>query len=147
MNNYTIINYDKNYRYGVYKITNTINGKVYIGQSINIRARIWQHVNYEVNVHLKNSFDKYGIKNFQFEVIKVTKDLDYWEKFFIYWYRSTDSKYGYNIEDVKSIDILEEVGLWQYSIIKHFDDLHESAGWLHSRKIKLSFPLPPIDTL
>ena len=99
MNNYTIINYDKNYRYGIYKITNLLNGKVYIGQSINIRVRIWQHVNYEVNVHLKNSFDKYGIENFQFEVIKVTKDLDYWEKFFIYWYRSTDSKYGYNIAE------------------------------------------------
>jgi group I intron endonuclease len=99
MKNDTIINYNKQFDSGIYKITNTINGKVYIGQSIHLKNRMSAHrsINSESNVGLKRAYKKYGIENFTFEIIKETYDLDYWEKFYIYWYRSTNPKYGYNI--------------------------------------------------
>ena len=81
---------------GIYKIENLINHKVYIGQSIDIERRFRNHINNEVSPHLKRAFEKYGIENFSFEIIKETKDLDYWEIFLIQIYKATDKRYGYN---------------------------------------------------
>ena len=65
---------------GIYKITNKINGKVYIGQSINIERR-WQQEkrcafnenNHSYNSLLSRAFRKYGIDNFNFEVLEELK--------------------------------------------------------------------------
>ena len=59
---------------GIYKIENLINHKVYIGQSKDIKSRFNQHKSAETNKHLKHSFEKYGIENFSFEIIKETYD-------------------------------------------------------------------------
>ena len=60
---------------GVYKITNIINGKFYIGSSKNIYSRWYQHKkklndNIHGNAHLQNAWNKYGEKNFKFEIIE-----------------------------------------------------------------------------
>ena len=60
---------------GVYKITNMINGKFYIGSSKNIKNRWHQH---EIllnggthgNTYLQNAWNKYGDKNFKFEIVE-----------------------------------------------------------------------------
>lgn len=87
---------------GIYRITNLINNKVYIGQSIDIDTRWQMHkyhaFNYNSQHHLHKAFRKYGIENFLFEVIKETYDLDYWEKFLISIHKSQDPKYGYNYQ-------------------------------------------------
>ena len=60
---------------GVYKITNTANGKYYVGSSKNIKQRWVRHQN-ELNAgvhgnkYLQNAWNKYGAKNFQFEIIE-----------------------------------------------------------------------------
>ena len=99
MRNDVVINYHNEFDSGIYKITNTINGKIYIGQSIHLKNRMSAHrsINSESNIGLKRAYKKYGIENFIFEIIKETYDLDYWEKFFIYWYKADNPKYGYNI--------------------------------------------------
>jgi len=88
---------------GIYKITNTINNKVYIGQSWDISKRWVQHTRYKCNTHLKSAFDKYGVVNFDFEVIKELHDtpltqifLDAYEKKYIMEYCTTDQTKGYN---------------------------------------------------
>ena len=60
---------------GVYKITNIINGKIYVGSSKDIEDRWWHH-KYELNsrihknTHLQNAWNKYKEHNFIFEIIE-----------------------------------------------------------------------------
>lgn len=83
---------------GIYEIKNLINGKVYIGQSIDIESRIEAHKKRESNEHLKNAFKKYGLNNFKFSILKECKkeDLSFYEHFYIIANCSFDSRYGYN---------------------------------------------------
>lgn len=92
---------------GIYKIENTLNGKLYIGQSWDIRKRWNSHKKWSTNPFLSRSFNKYGIENFKFDVIKevykskfkhfTQKILDEYEKFYIKRYNTTDRNLGYNI--------------------------------------------------
>jgi group I intron endonuclease len=59
---------------GVYKITNTVNGKFYIGSSKNIPTRIKQHFyqlkrNLHHSAHLQSAYNKYGKDSFIHEVL------------------------------------------------------------------------------
>jgi group I intron endonuclease len=88
---------------GIYKISNEINGKVYIGQAINIKRRWREHKenlrkNTHKNQHLQNSWNKYGESNFKFEIIEICKEeeLTFKEQLWINRFKSLNSKYGYN---------------------------------------------------
>lgn len=85
---------------GIYKITNKINGKCYIGQSNDIYRRWKQELapNAKLNPHLARAFEKYGIDNFDFEIIEECqrKQLNEREQFYIEIYHSIDPKLGYN---------------------------------------------------
>lgn len=62
---------------GIYKITNRINGKAYIGQSYNIFERWYQHkhtTSKQSNSLLYKAFEKYGVENFDFSILE---ELDY----------------------------------------------------------------------
>ena len=86
----------------IYKITNTLNDKVYIGQTIKtVQKRFTQHKNnsnkeYFSQIVLYKAFNKYGIENFICEEIeKVPNDkLDEREKYWIEYYDSYFN--GYN---------------------------------------------------
>ena len=89
---------------GIYKITNNINHKVYIGQSINIERRWACHKNRafvpnkEYDKYLYRAFRKYGIENFSFKVLEECskEELDEKEKQYILEYHSCVDTYGYN---------------------------------------------------
>ncbi len=75
---------------GVYKITNTINNKCYVGSSSNIKARKNDHwclfrKKKHPNLHLQSSVNKYGLENFTFKVIEicVKTDITIREQFWI----------------------------------------------------------------
>ena len=60
---------------GVYIITNSINGRRYIGSSNNIRKRLWKHRsllrhNKHENPHLQNAWNKYGEDNFVYSILE-----------------------------------------------------------------------------
>lgn len=66
---------------GIYRIKNKINGKVYIGSSINLRKRKREHFNclrlgIHHSRHLQRSFDKYKEENFDFEVVEYIENKD-----------------------------------------------------------------------
>ena len=60
----------------IYKITNTINGKTYIGKTINLKKRWYQHRRMKENKVLYKAFNKYGIENFTFEEVISIKSED-----------------------------------------------------------------------
>lgn len=73
---------------GVYKITNLINSKFYIGSSTDLHKRYIQHLsclksNRHCNKHLQRSVNKYGITNFVFEVIEECENVLEREQFYI----------------------------------------------------------------
>ena len=95
---------------GIYSITNLINGKRYIGKSRNLKDRISSHKcqlrkdvrNKDTNRYLFNAVKKYGMGNFNFEVIECLLDLDqeYLADREIYWmdyYKSYERDFGYNL--------------------------------------------------
>lgn len=81
----------------IYKITNKLNGKVYIGQTTrSLAARIYEHIHNHSRVG--KDIVKYGRDNFDISVIdnaKTKEELDDLEIFWIAWYNSTQN--GYNI--------------------------------------------------
>ena len=90
---------------GIYKITNLINSKVYIGQSNDIERRFKQHksINEQKrhsHLPLYQAFNKYGIQNFKFEILEECsiQNLDFKEQFYIKQYKSLIHQNGYNIK-------------------------------------------------
>jgi len=55
---------------GIYQITNKVNGKIYVGQSIDIERRWNQHRYGKGSIILRNAILKYGINNFNFEILE-----------------------------------------------------------------------------
>jgi group I intron endonuclease len=60
---------------GVYKIKNLIDGKVYVGSSVNIENREYKHFwmlnrGTHDNQHLQNAFNKFGKESFKFDIIE-----------------------------------------------------------------------------
>lgn len=97
--------YGKNINNVIYKITNNINGKCYIGQTKNsLRKRLLSHISHaKVNTKSKKHYFqyallKYGISNFEVDVLETceTEQLNNKEIYWISKYNSHDSKFGYN---------------------------------------------------
>ena len=88
---------------GIYMIKNMINGKVYIGQAVNIDKRWQEHKNdlngnRHINTHLQRAWNKYGADNFIFNIVEeCPKDeLNDREIYYIAQYKAHNMKYGYN---------------------------------------------------
>jgi group I intron endonuclease len=80
---------------GIYKITNKNDGKVYIGQSTNIRRRLSEHKRKRV-LTIDDYINIFGVENFEFEVVEecLLEELDAKEKYYISYYNSQEN--GYN---------------------------------------------------
>ena len=94
----------------IYKYTNKINGKVYIGQTNNLQKRFNGHKSEAFNPKSKGynlpfhcAIRKYGIKNFIYEVLEEIEDgesqdfINDREIFFIAFYHSLTTENGYNL--------------------------------------------------
>ena len=89
---------------GVYLIRNTVNGKVYVGSSINIAVRWGGHRNQlrkgkHTSRHLQAAWNNYGEENFAFIKRRLcpVEDLLRVEQEYIELYCSSDPECGYNI--------------------------------------------------
>lgn len=87
----------------IYKITNLINGKIYIGQTIrSLESRWLSHCSSSsLCLYLSNSIKKYGKENFNVSVLKKCsslQEMNYYEKFFIKSLNSLAPN-GYNLRD------------------------------------------------
>lgn len=64
---------------GIYKITNIITNKFYIGSAVILEKRKCEHFSClrkqnHINKHLQNAFNKHGESNFIFEVLEEVQD-------------------------------------------------------------------------
>lgn len=90
----------------IYKITNLLNNKVYIGLTIQgARTRYIHHL-YETRSGSKfpihNSIRKHGMENFNLEILETSENsetLKELEKHYIKLYNSNNRKLGYNLTE------------------------------------------------
>ncbi len=94
---------------GIYKITNTVNNKCYIGKSINIKQRFANHrsdlkksvKSKDTNRYLYNSVQKYGLDVFSFDIIEeLENDENLLKDRELYWmdyHNSCNRDFGYNL--------------------------------------------------
>ena len=91
-------------RYVIYKVTNSINGKVYVGKTYNFEKRKREHIyDIEDNLPFHRALKKYGIDNFVWEIIDTAEsDEEIIEKE-IYWIKQLNTciyekdSWGYNV--------------------------------------------------
>lgn len=92
---------------GIYKIENLVNGKKYIGQSVDIEDRWRDHKwlannSYSAKYPLYNAIRKYGLNNFDFSVIEeceinqLNNREIYWIEYYKTFVYQTNSQ-GYNL--------------------------------------------------
>lgn len=88
---------------GIYMIQNKINGKMYIGQAVDIEKRWGEHRSglrggYHPNKHLQRSWNKYGEENFEFSILLECEesDLNMYEEYYIFELMIYDLRVGYN---------------------------------------------------
>lgn len=88
---------------GVYRITNTSTGKVYIGSAVSIKRR-WgghrrQFMRGENSRFLQRAWNAYGADAFRFDTVLfcAPKDLLMYEQIVMDFHRSYDHSLGYNI--------------------------------------------------
>lgn len=80
-------------KYLVYKITNDINDKIYIGQTTeSLNKRFMRHCGYQLkdNTHLHRAMKKYGCQHFKIELLYVCnsqQELDDKEFEYISFYK------------------------------------------------------------
>lgn len=104
----------------IYKITNTVNGKVYIGKTIKTMEKRWvrhKSLSFKKKTPLYLALQKYGFESFLIEEIdkaSTLEELNEKEKQWITHYQSKDREKGYNMTDggdggEQSPEILERV--------------------------------------
>lgn len=98
---------------GIYKITNKLNGKSYIGQSIHCGKRLDEHC--KGNQFIDEIIQLDGVQNFTFEILReVNKtELSFWEDYYIQMY-NTIFPNGYNkrwncSEDLRKVMFKTEI--------------------------------------
>lgn len=86
---------------GIYKITNLLNGKAYVGQSIHIERRWQEHCQPSADSAIGKAIQEYGKENFKFEIlesfeIEDSNQLAEREDYYINFY-GTIVPNGYNV--------------------------------------------------
>ena len=88
----------------IYKATNLVNGKVYIGQTVGtLGSRRAKHIwcaNNDRSCYFPRALNKYGINNFKWSVVYRTDNIDNlnrMEQYMIAFYNSMSNGNGYNI--------------------------------------------------
>jgi group I intron endonuclease len=96
----------------IYKLINSVNNKIYIGQTWQTLSRRWRAgIGYKNCIKINAAINKYGKDSFQYEVLTFcgTQDTaDYWEDYFIVKYKSATRENGYNLREGGSAGKLSE---------------------------------------
>lgn len=142
---------------GIYKITNLINNKSYIGQSVCIKRRISEHLHYkDPQQRIDRAIAKYGKQNFSWEVIEECSitDLSTREQYWINYYNTYHDGYNDTIggdgspnlsiklskEDIKQIyTLLKNFELTQNEIAAKFGVSYQVISDINTGKTRIDY--------
>lgn len=112
----------------IYKITNDINGKLYIGKTNrSIETRFQEHINFSKRAYknrpLYDAMNKYGVNHFHIEQIDICETDEEASTKEIYWIAYYDTyRHGYNAtlggEGKQLLDLNEEEIIEKYQELK-----------------------------
>jgi group I intron endonuclease len=95
---------------GIYFLRNKVTGQMYVGQSVNMGARVASHLNelhqgIHTNQPMQNSWNKYGRSEFEFGLIELCKkeDLTRMENHLMSKFQTRDRAFGFNILKAEEI--------------------------------------------
>lgn len=139
----------------IYKVTNLINNKIYIGQTITgINSRWKGHLYKSGCKFLHNAILKYGKEHFKIEVVEYCErdKLDNREVYWVSYYQSTDRNIGYNIleggsngrrglyklskQEIQEIVNLELQGVSHTEIGKKFNINRKTVTFILKRELE-----------
>ena len=127
--------------YSVYKITNLINNKSYIGSSIRVEQRWKEHINSSKNSNdpkynypLYKAFRKYGLENFSFDIIaddfNTKEEMQLYENKMIIFYDSYNNGYNQTYNTLNgNIENLQ----------KYIDKISQKCALIENNKIKETY--------
>ena len=141
----------------LYRITNLLNNKIYIGQAVDPNRRWsdhkWNSKQNKPIQYISRAISKYGIENFIFEVIvtcQTQQDANEIESILIIQYNSHDKQFGYNIKPggnnaPHAPETKEKI---RQATIKQIETQgHPAQGnkWTDEQKLNLSMVLKSLD--
>lgn len=134
----------------IYIIKNTINNKVYVGQTkVSIEQR-WaehlRHAKYGKQV-INRAMRKYGIDKFYVELLETCniKDIDSREMYYIKLYNSTDKSKGYNVSiggntprfERKKLNVAELADLYKRNFtLQQIAEMYEVSRYIINTELK-----------
>ena len=143
----------------IYTIKNLLNGKIYVGQTIqsNAKMRWYSHQADARNgkkTHLYDSMRKYGVKNFLWEVIdqaKIIEELNELEAKWLAHYRTLGKVYnnreagGNKTHSAESIQRMKEAQKQAHARrraenggVEKMNRVLKTSGWKNSDQAKLN---------
>ena len=116
---------------GIYKITNKINDHCYVGQSIDIERRWYNHRTSDLNYPLYWAINKHGIDNFEFSVLEEVEDNSLLTSREQYWYQLLKPEYNGVSPKQNSTNFLQkkvlQIDKETLEIVKEHDGVNEAA--------------------
>lgn len=127
--------------YKVYKYTNLINGKIYIGQTIGTLEYRAGHNGYKYRkcTYFYNAIKKYGWENFAVEILQdnlTREQANELEIKYIKQFNSQDEKIGYNISDGGNTNSVLRKTVYQYDLngkyIREWESVSEAERYYNT---------------
>lgn len=128
---------------GVYKVTNLVTGKIYIGVSFNLKRRFLEHKNRSSNKELRNDIETIGTEGFSFDVLVSFENpnetkLAAAEKYYINLAKETKESI-YNVKSGGKVDRLTQEQKNKIAAshigLKKSDSVKEKCGKINRKAV------------
>lgn len=129
----------------IYKVTNLVNNKIYIGQtttSLNQRKKEHEYraLRGDRNTYFYSALKSYGFDKFKWEILEENinfQDLNLREEYWINYYNSNNFEFGYNM--TKGGDNADNLNKWRQQN-PELASAEAYKGWEKMKNILLEHP-------